>query len=80
MATDKATFGSASEIRVTVKPGHLPAEAEAVLDAELDRLGRTTPSDAELRRAEAQPRGPPLPGCSSGSTETAAAPTSSTRC
>jgi zinc protease len=52
MATDKSTFGSASEIRVTVKPGHLPAEAEAVLDAELDRLGQTPPSDAELRRAQ----------------------------
>ncbi|HZW88874.1 MAG TPA: insulinase family protein, partial [Myxococcaceae bacterium] len=52
MATDKATFGSESEIRVTVKPGHLPAEAEAVLDAELDKLGRTPPSDAELRRAQ----------------------------
>ena len=52
MATDKSTFGSPSEIRVTVKPGHLPAEAEAVLDAELDRLGRTPPSDAELRRAK----------------------------
>ena len=37
---------------MTVKPGHLPAEAEAVLDAELDRLGRTPPSDAELRRAK----------------------------
>ncbi len=52
MATDKSTFGSASEIRVTVKPGHLPAEAEAVLDAELDRLGQTPPTDAELRRAQ----------------------------
>jgi len=52
MATDKSTFGSASEIRVTVKPGHLPAEPEAVLDAELDRLGQTPPSDAELRRAQ----------------------------
>jgi len=52
MATDKSAFGSASEIRVTVKPGHLPAEAEAVLDAELDRLGQTPPSDAELRRAQ----------------------------
>jgi len=52
MATDKSTFGSASEIRVTFKPGHLPAEAEAVLDAELDRLGQTPPSDAELRRAQ----------------------------
>jgi zinc protease len=52
MATDKSTFGSASEIRVTVKPGHLPAEAEAVLDAELVRLGQTPPSDAELRRAQ----------------------------
>ena len=52
MATDKATFGSEAEIRVTVKPGHLPAEAEAVLDAELDRLARTPPSDAELRRAQ----------------------------
>ena len=52
MATDKATFGSASEIHVTVKPGHLPAEAEAVLDAELDRLARTPPTEAELRRAQ----------------------------
>jgi zinc protease len=52
MATDKSTFGSASEIRVTVKPGHLPAEAEAVLDAELDQLGRTPPTDVELRRAK----------------------------
>ena len=52
MATDKSTFGSPSEIRVTVKPGHLPAEAEAVLDAELEQLGRTPPSDAELRRAK----------------------------
>jgi zinc protease len=52
MATDKATFGSASEIRVTLKPGHLPAEAEAVLDAELDKLSRTPPSDAEIKRAQ----------------------------
>ncbi|HEY1333418.1 MAG TPA: pitrilysin family protein, partial [Myxococcaceae bacterium] len=52
MATDKSTFGSASEIRVTVKPGHLPAEAEAVLNAELERLGQTAPTDAELRRAQ----------------------------
>ncbi|HET6983659.1 MAG TPA: pitrilysin family protein [Myxococcaceae bacterium] len=52
MATDKSTFGSASEIRVTVKPGHLPAEAEALLDAELDKLARTPPTDAELRRAQ----------------------------
>jgi len=52
MATDKSTFGSASEIRVTVKPGHLPAEAESVLDSELDQLGRTPPSDVELRRAK----------------------------
>ncbi len=52
MATDKSTFGSASEIRVTVKPGHLPAEAESVLDAELDQLGRIPPSDVELRRAK----------------------------
>ena len=37
---------------MTVKPGHLPAEAEAVLDAELDRLGRTPPTDVELRRAK----------------------------
>jgi predicted Zn-dependent peptidase len=35
-----------------VKPGHLPAEAEAVLNAELERLGNTPPSDAELRRAQ----------------------------
>jgi len=52
MATDKSTFGSRTEIQVTVKPGHLPAEAEAVLDAELDKLMRTPPSDAELRRAQ----------------------------
>ncbi|HEY1908637.1 MAG TPA: pitrilysin family protein [Myxococcaceae bacterium] len=52
MATDKSTFGSASEIRVTVKPGHLPAEAEALLDAELEKLARTPPTDAELRRAQ----------------------------
>ena len=52
MATDKSTFGSASELRVTIKPGHLPAEVEAVLDAELDRLGAAPPSDAELRRAQ----------------------------
>jgi zinc protease len=52
MATDKSTFGSASEIRVTVKPGHLPAEAEAVLNAELERLANTPPSDAELKRAQ----------------------------
>ena len=52
MATDKSTFGSASEIRVTVKPGHLPAEAEALLDAELDKLARTPPTEAELRRAQ----------------------------
>ena len=52
MSTDKSTFGSESEIRVTIKPGHLPAEAEAVLDAELDRLARTPPSDAEFRRAQ----------------------------
>jgi zinc protease len=52
MATDKSTFGSTSEIRVTVKPGHLPAEAEAVLNAELERLANTPPSDAELKRAQ----------------------------
>jgi zinc protease len=52
MATDKSTFGSASEIRVTVKPGHLPAEAESLLDAELEKLARTPPTDAELRRAQ----------------------------
>jgi len=52
MATDKSTFGSASEIRVTVKPGHLPAEAEALLDAELEKLARTPPTDAELHRAQ----------------------------
>jgi zinc protease len=52
MATDKSTFGSASEIRVTVKPGHLPAEAEALLDAELEKLARTPPTDAELSRAQ----------------------------
>jgi zinc protease len=52
MATDKSTFGSASEIRVTVKPGHLPAEAESLLDAELEKLARTPPTDAELHRAQ----------------------------
>jgi zinc protease len=52
MATNISTFGSPSEIRITVKPGHLPAEAEALLDAELERLARTPPSDAELRRAQ----------------------------
>jgi zinc protease len=52
MLTDKSTFGSASEIHVTVTPGHLPAEAEAVLDAELDRLANAPPSDAELLRAK----------------------------
>jgi zinc protease len=52
MATDKSTFGSASEIRVTVKAGHLPAEAETLLDAELDRLAQSPPTDAELRRAK----------------------------
>ena len=52
MLTDKSTFGSASVIHVTLKPGHLPAEAEAVLDAELDRLAQVPPSDAELRRAK----------------------------
>src|SRR5262244_554829 len=49
MSTDKSTFGSSSEIRVTLKPGHLPAEAEAVIDAELDKLLRTPPSAAELQ-------------------------------
>jgi zinc protease len=52
MSTDKATFGSTAEIRVTLKPGHLPAEAEAVLDAEVDKLMRTPPSDAEMKRAQ----------------------------
>jgi zinc protease len=52
MATDKSTFGSASEIRVTVKPGHLPAEVETLLDAELDRLAQSPPTEAELRRAK----------------------------
>jgi len=52
IATDRSTFGSCSEIRVTVTPGHLPAEAEALLDAELDRLASTPPTDAELRRAQ----------------------------
>jgi predicted Zn-dependent peptidase len=37
---------------VTVKPGHLPAEAEAVVNAELEKLVRTPPSEAELRRAQ----------------------------
>ncbi|MGZ6071354.1 MAG: M16 family metallopeptidase [Myxococcaceae bacterium] len=52
MATDRSTFGSASVIRVTLTPGNLPAAAEAVLDAELDRISSTPPTDAELRRAE----------------------------
>ncbi len=52
MATDRSTFGSASEIRITVKPGRLPAEVEALLDAEIDRLARTPPDDAEVRRAQ----------------------------
>jgi zinc protease len=52
MATDKSTFGSASVIRVTLTPGNLPAAAEAVLDAELDRISSTPPTDAELRRAQ----------------------------
>ncbi|HVP62028.1 MAG TPA: pitrilysin family protein [Myxococcaceae bacterium] len=52
MATDKSTFGSASEIRVTVTPGHLPAEVETLLDAELDRLAAAPPTEGELRRAQ----------------------------
>ncbi|MGZ6080872.1 MAG: M16 family metallopeptidase [Myxococcaceae bacterium] len=52
MATDRSTFGSASVIRVTLTPGNLPAAAEAVLDAELDRISSTPPTDAELRRAQ----------------------------
>ena len=52
MATDKTTFGSVSEIHVTLKPGHLPAEAEALLDAELDRLAQSPPTEAEMRRAK----------------------------
>ncbi len=52
MSTDKSTYGSPSEIRVTVKPGHLPAEVETLLDAELDRLAGTPPTAAELRRAQ----------------------------
>jgi zinc protease len=52
MATEKSTYGSESEIRVTVSPGHLPAEVETLLDAELDQLAAAPPSDAELRRAQ----------------------------
>ncbi len=52
MNTDRSTFGSASVIRVTLTPGHLPAEAEALLDAELDQLAAMPPSEAELRRAQ----------------------------
>jgi zinc protease len=52
MSTDRSTFGSASIIRVTLTPGHLPAEAEALLDAELDRLGSTPVTETELRRAQ----------------------------
>src|SRR5262249_28490064 len=52
MFSDQATFGSRTEIQVRVKPGHLPAEAEAVLDAEIDRLVRAPPTEAELRRAQ----------------------------
>ena len=52
MGTDRSTYGSASEIRVTVSPGHLPAEVETLLDTELDRLASAPPSDAELRRAQ----------------------------
>lgn len=37
---------------MTVKPGHLPAEVESLLDAELDRLAGTPPTAAELRRAQ----------------------------
>ena len=52
ISTDKSTYGSPSEIRVTVKPGHLPAEVESLLDAELDRLAGTPPTATELRRAQ----------------------------
>jgi len=52
MATDSSTFGSASVIRVTLTPGHLPAEAEALLDSELERISSVPPSEAELRRAQ----------------------------
>ncbi len=52
MATDKSTFGSPSEIRVTVSPGHLAAEVETLLDAEVDRLATAPPTEAELRRAQ----------------------------
>ncbi|HTS82553.1 MAG TPA: pitrilysin family protein [Myxococcaceae bacterium] len=52
IATDKSTFGSESEIRITVKPGHLPAEVETLLDAEIDRLASSPPTDAELHRAQ----------------------------
>ena len=52
MALEKSTLGSAAEIRITLKPGHLPAEAEAVLDAELARLARTPPSKEEMQRAQ----------------------------
>ena len=52
VSTDRATFGSPCEIRITVTPGHLPAEAEAVLDAELERLATAGPTDAELHRAQ----------------------------
>src|SRR5215471_13520709 len=61
VSTDKATFGSASGVRVTLKPGHLPAEAETLLDAELDRLAKSPPQRRRDAPSEAQHRGPPLP-------------------
>jgi zinc protease len=52
MLVDRATYGSAAEIRVTVKPGHLPAEAEALLNAEIERIQQTPPTAVELQRAQ----------------------------
>ena len=52
MALDRSTLGSEAEIRITLKPGHLAAEGEAVLDAELARLARTPPSKEEMQRAK----------------------------
>jgi zinc protease len=52
MVVDRSTYGSSVEIHVTVKPGHLPAEAEALLNSEVEAMQRTPPTAAELQRAQ----------------------------
>ena len=52
LSVSRSSFGSQAEVAATVRPGHLPAEVETLLDAELDRLSQTPPTEAEVHRAQ----------------------------